>query len=220
MVEVHSVRADNRHLYERELDQHHYIRRDIYIGEHGWRALVDVDGREVDQFDTPDAVYLLGIEPGAGVVSGTRLLPSWRPTLLSAVFPQLAAVRSMPEGADVYEWTRFFVVKSRREEHQLARAGGAVLCAMLEYCLEEDIRTLRAVGEAWWMPRVMGLGWRPRPLGLTIEHDGMTLAGFRFEVTRQALAATREAYGINSPCLVRRGIGATQKPQVVSASRH
>lgn len=219
MVEVHAVRADNRHLYERELDQHHRIRRDVYIGEHGWRALVDVDGREIDAFDTPEAVYLLGIEPGVGVVSGTRLLPSWRPTLLSAVFPQLAAVRGMPEGAHVYEWTRFFVEKSRREEHRLARAGGAVLCAMLEYCLDEDIHTLRAVGEAWWLPRVMGLGWRPQPLGLTIEHDGMTLAGFRFEATRAALARTRQVYDIHASCLVVRGRSAKQERRVPHASQ-
>ncbi len=102
----------------------------------------------------------------------------------------------------------------RREEHRLSRAGGAVLCAMLEYCLDEGIRAMRAVGEAWWMPRVMGLGWRPRALGLPLEHEGMTLAGFAFATDRDALAATRGVYGIERPCLVRRGLTPTREPEV------
>ncbi|WP_188311913.1 acyl-homoserine-lactone synthase [Salinarimonas soli] len=214
MVDVHLVCAENRHLYEDAIDQHHRIRRDIYIGEQRWRALVDRDGREVDQFDYKQAIYLLGLEPDGTVVSGTRLLPSSRPTLMSAVFPETAALRGMPDGPDVLEWTRFFVVASRREEGRLAQAGGAVLCAMLEYCLEEGVRTMRAVGEAWWMPRVMGLGWRPRPLGLPVEHDGYTLAGFAWDPTEETLAATRAVYGISRPCLVRRGVRAGRCPEV------
>ncbi len=205
-MDVHVVCAENRHLYEAELDQHHRLRRDIYIGELGWRALTDDNGRERDQFDYPEAVYLLGIEPGVGVVSGSRLLPSWRPTLMSEVFPAVADVRGMPHGLDVYEWTRIFVAKSRREEHRLARAGGVVMSAMLEWGLQEGVRTIRCVAEAWWMPRLLGLGWIIQPLGLPLQHDGMTLAGFSFSVDDETLAATREFYGITRSCLVRRGL--------------
>ncbi|MCQ0987736.1 acyl-homoserine-lactone synthase [Jiella marina] len=206
MISVHVVSAANRHLYEDELDQHHRLRCDIYIGEHGWRALVDRNGREADQFDYPEAVYLLAVDPKAGVVGGTRLLPSWKPTLLSAVFPEAAAVRGMPQGPDVWEWTRFFVAKSHREEHRLSRTGGAVLCSMFEYLLEEGVREMRALGEAWWIPRIQGLGWRPRPLGLPIAHEGMTLAGFAFDITQRALEEMRGVYGIEHSCLVRRGL--------------
>lgn len=220
MIDVHVINAGNRHLYAEELDQHHRIRRDIYIGEHRWSALRDTDGREYDQFDYPEAIYFLGIEPGTGVVSGTRILPTTMPTLMSAVFPVLANVHPMPSGPDVYEWTRFFVVKSRREEHRLARVGGAVLCAMLEYCLDEGIRSMRSVAEAWWMPRVMGLGWRPRALGLPLEHEGLTLAGFSFPTDEESLAETRRVYGIDRPCLVRRGPRLERPLEVPHVVRH
>jgi acyl-homoserine lactone synthase len=48
--------------------------------------------------------------------------------LLSAVFPQLANVRGMPEGDDVYEWTRFFVIPARREGDRARRAGFGRIC--------------------------------------------------------------------------------------------
>ena len=113
----------------------------------------------------------------------------------------------MPEGPDVWEWTRFFVVKSRREEHRLCRLGGEILCSMFEYLMEEGVREMRSLAEAWWIPRIQGLGWRPRALGLPFSHDGLTLAGFSFDITQEALQSMRDLYDINESCLVRRGLG-------------
>jgi N-acyl-L-homoserine lactone synthetase len=67
MHQVHVVDDDNRDLYEEDLDQHFRLRRDVFIGERQWRALIDRGGREIDQFDGPSAVYLLGIEPELGL---------------------------------------------------------------------------------------------------------------------------------------------------------
>ena len=79
MIRVHAIDAGNRHLYDHELEQHHRIRHDIYVGERKWMDLARPDGREVDQFDTVNAVYLLAVEPGKGVVGGSRLVPTLDP---------------------------------------------------------------------------------------------------------------------------------------------
>jgi acyl-homoserine lactone synthase len=60
MFKVHAIDAGNRDLYSDAIEQHHRIRHDIYVGERRWMELARPDGREVDQFDTDDAVYLLG----------------------------------------------------------------------------------------------------------------------------------------------------------------
>jgi acyl-homoserine lactone synthase len=85
MFKVHAIHVGNRHLYEAALDQHHRIRHDIYVGERKWMDLERADGREIDQFDTDRTVYLLGIEPGKGVVGGSRLVPTLEPHLMSDV---------------------------------------------------------------------------------------------------------------------------------------
>ncbi|HEX2553108.1 MAG TPA: acyl-homoserine-lactone synthase [Microvirga sp.] len=206
MYEVHAIRSDNRHLYEEALDQHFRIRNDIFIRERRWRALTSYDGREIDQFDHEDTIYLLGIDSDLGVVAGSRLLPTTRPTLLSGVFPQLAEIRGIPEGTDVYEWTRLFVVRAKRQDGRLCRWAGAVKCGMLEYCLQEGIHTFSGVAETYWMPRIIAMGWRPRALGLTLDHDGLSLCSFSVEVSEEVLASTRAFYGIEGPSLVIRGI--------------
>ena len=90
MLEVHVVTSANRHLYERELDEHHQIRYRIYVEELRWRGLTArSDKREYDQFDMPETVYLLGLEEG-NVVGGLRLVPTTGPTLLNDVFSRFA----------------------------------------------------------------------------------------------------------------------------------
>src|SRR4029078_13272759 len=65
MIDVHVITNTNRHLYERELDDHHRIRHHIYIEELKWKGLTPrSDGREYDQFDFDATVYLLGLEEG------------------------------------------------------------------------------------------------------------------------------------------------------------
>lgn len=195
-MRIHVVDESNRGYYSRELDEHHRLRHDIYIGERGWRALRSVDGREYDQFDLPDAVYLLAISDDGAVAGGTRLLQSTGPTLLSEVFPYLADVRPFERGPDVMEWTRFFVAPRFRETGRLCRAGGLISAAIIEYCLQNGIRKLNAVGETFWMPRISALGWRPRPLGLPREHEGMSLCAWTIDITEFALQTTLSAYSL------------------------
>lgn len=196
MFPVHAVDATNRDRYAQFVEQHYRIRHDIYVGERRWMELARPDGRDVDQFDTDDATYLLGIEPGRGVVAGSRLVPTMKPHLMSEVFPELAKVRGLPRAPDVMEWTRIFVVPSRREDGRLCKSAGVMYCAILEFCLAQAIRQLSVVCEAYWIPRFSGLGWNPRSLGLPIERDGMSIVGVTLDVTEAALAQTRAMYAI------------------------
>src|SRR5262249_23853091 len=109
MLAVHVVRDSNRHLYADQLDQYFRARHDIYVKERGWKELDRPDGREIDQFDTPNAVYLVALDDGR-VVGGHRLVPTSAPTLLSDVFPFLA-LRGVPRRQDIYELSRIFVVR-------------------------------------------------------------------------------------------------------------
>ncbi|WP_047862734.1 acyl-homoserine-lactone synthase [Archangium gephyra] len=196
MFQVHIIHAGNRHLYEDTIEQHFRIRHDICVGEMRWMELERPDGRDVDQFDTDKAVYLLGLEPERGVVAGSRLLPTLEPHLLGNVFPELANIRGVPHAPDIFEWTRFFVHPARRESNRPSKAAGIIQCAIVEFCLSQNIRKISGVCEAHWLPRLQALGWNPCLLGEPMRKDSMTIVGLSTDMTTEALERTRSAYGI------------------------
>jgi acyl-homoserine lactone synthase len=200
---IHLVTSANRNLYAKEIEEHFRIRHEIYVGERGWKALARADGLERDQFDSDDATYILAIDDGR-VVGGSRLVPTMVPHLLSEVFPHLAA-RGVPRDPSIFEWTRIFVVKERREGRNAGRTAGMVICGLLEFCLEEGIQALTAVLEAWWLPRFHDMGWTLRPLGLPELIDGSWTLAVEMPIDDGVLDATRAFHDIDAPVLIRRG---------------
>ena len=83
MREIHVVQRDNRHLYEKYFDPYFRLRHDIYVKQRKWMALDRPDGREIDQFDTEDAVYLFCLD-GGQLIGAMRALPTVQPTLMTS----------------------------------------------------------------------------------------------------------------------------------------
>jgi acyl-homoserine lactone synthase len=206
MLDVHVVTSANRHLYERELDEHHRIRHRIYVDELKWRGLTPRgDGREYDQFDLPETVYLLGIEEGH-IVGGLRLVPTTGPHLIADVFSRFASIRGVQRQADVAEWTRIFVVPERREERTGSKIGSTVIASMIDYGMEEGLAGISVCMNTFWLPKFLNYGWRVRPLGMPDVHDGEWLIAVLIDVTAEALAGIRTACGLaHRSALVRRG---------------
>ncbi len=197
MLEVHVITNANRHLYERELDEHHQIRHRIYIEELQWRGLKPrADKREYDQFDIAETVYLLALEQNR-VLGGLRLVPTTGPQLIGDVFPHFASMQGVPRRPDIAEWTRIFVVQERREEHSSSKIRSTVSAAMMEYALQEGISAISVLMNAFWLPKLQESGWRARPLGLPDQHDGEWLIAVLIDVTPEALAGLRAARGLS-----------------------
>jgi len=197
VIQVHVINDANRHLYERELDEHHQIRHRIYIEELQWRGLTPrADKREYDQFDMDETVYLLALDEGR-VVGGLRLVPTTGPHLIADVFPHFASIQGVPRGPDIAEWTRIFVVPERREEHSSAKIRSTVVASMLDYALREGVSAISVLMNAFWLPKFQKCGWRARPLGLPDMHDGEWLIAVLVDVTPEALAGQRAARGLS-----------------------
>lgn len=200
MFQVHAVDGSNRSAYQHHLDTYFRVRHEIYVEERGWHELRRRDSKEIDAFDTSDAVHLLGIVPQHSVVAGSRLVPTIKPHLMSEVFPRLAQ-NGVPRQPDIFEWTRFFVVKPLREEGKSCRAAGIMYCSVQQYCLLRGIRSLTIVCEDYWLPRFTSIGWNPRQLGKPLHSNGDTIIGIMVEISDAALRATREIYQISEPVL-------------------
>ncbi len=197
---IHIVTSANRADYELQIESDFRIRHDIYVGERKWMNLAKPDGRECDQFDNDDAIYLLAIE-GQKVVGGSRLIPSLKPHLLDAVFPHLAQ-KGVPRAHNIYEWTRVHVIKERREGRNRGVALGSLFCGVLEYCLARDVVALTALVEMWWLPHFHEMGWTLDPLGLPELINGEWSIAVSLSIDRRTLETTREMFGIREPVLV------------------
>jgi acyl-homoserine lactone synthase len=200
---LHVVSETNRHFYECELDQYFRARHQVYVKERGWKELDRPDGREIDQFDTKNAVYLIAIEADR-VLGGHRLVPTLYPTLMSEVFPELA-MRGLVRRANAYELSRIFVVPERRGEQREPRVESVILAGTLEFALSQGIAQFTIVMETWWIPRLRELGWDVRPLGAPINIKGMITIGVVIDVTEQAWLETCDRRSVGNSVLAWRG---------------
>src|ERR1700694_340426 len=190
---IHVISAANRHLYEDILEQHFRIRHDIFVDERRWETLRKPDRREIDSYDNEDTIYLLALE-GRRVVGGHRLHPTAKPTMMSEIFPHLADVRGFPSDPSIWEWSRYFVVRDRRD----GNLNLQLMAAVQEFCLAEGILQISAIMETWWLPRFHDAGFVVAPLGLpALVEDAWTMAAL-IEISRDTLRTIRERTGLRS----------------------
>ncbi|MCK1425542.1 GNAT family N-acetyltransferase [Bradyrhizobium sp. 180] len=215
---IHVISAANRHLNEDVLEQYFRVRHEIFVEERKWESLRKPDGREIDSYDNDDAVYLLALE-NRRVLGSFRLYPTARPTMMSEVFPHLAAVRGCPSDPLVWEWSRFFVSRERRD----GAFNLQLMAAAQEFCLDQGIERLCLVMETWWLPRFNDIGFIVTPLGLPARMENSWTMAATIEVSQGSLDIVRDRIGMTSivqqdgpriDCIARanlRGVAAAQR---------
>ncbi len=162
-------------------------------------ALDRPDGREIDQFDTKDAVYFLALD-GTKIAGSMRAVPTICPTLLSDVFPQLN-LRPSIRRPDVYELSRIFVVPERRGERAGPSLGTILLAAAIEYGITVGLSGFTIVLETWWLPRFERQGWKTKPLGPPIDIDGMSTIAVFVDCDKETWDVMIRRKGIKRPLL-------------------
>lgn len=200
---IHVVDKNNKNLYLSQIEEDFKLRHEIYVKERKWMDLDRSDGREIDQFDDDNAIYLLAMQNDK-LVGGTRLVPSVFPHLLSDVFPNLADVRGVPRAHDVIEWTRIHVSRHMRGDGSHINVTDELMAGVLEFCIQEGFQTITAICETFWLPRWLELGWMARPLGTIQNIDGMDCVAVQLDASAETLNVLRTQHGIPANVLVRR----------------
>jgi acyl-homoserine lactone synthase len=192
---IHLITAANRCLFEDELLELHRI--DCANSAHAmaWKA----DGpADIGRFDDDDAIHILAIEAGR-VHGASRLTPTSKPHRPGDIFPHLAAMRGVPRDPAVYEWTP---PRADPKSADDAKRVGAVMCAVVEYCLAEGIYGLSGVIDAGSLPRFHDMGWTVKPLGLPERVGREWVLAVFIPIDASMLKATRAFYGIDESVLV------------------
>jgi len=181
-------------------DQHFRLRYDVFVKRRRW-ALPCVDGREIDQYDTDDAIYFLDVNDDGVVRGSIRIAPSQTCSLLADYFPHLVETGDALRAPDIYECTRYIVMPDRRSRDENRIAKARIIGAMLEWSLRRKLSFLQTVIETATLPSYLELTPQTIPLGLSHAYGGgrRTTGGgecmaIRWPVTLQVLEDVR-AYG-------------------------
>jgi len=132
----------------RLLDRIYQLRAEVFAAHLGW-DVATLCRREIDDFDTPAAVYgAVSAEYGDELEGCFRLLPTTGPYMLKDVFPQLLHGHPAPQDVRIMESSRFAVRPSVLKGRGIAglnEVTAHLLILQIQYCLAHDIHTVVSV---------------------------------------------------------------------------
>ncbi|WP_198154797.1 acyl-homoserine-lactone synthase [Oceanibaculum pacificum] len=177
----------------------HQLRRSVFSERLGWNVNV-INGLELDQFDLPEAHYLVHYAPGGRVNACTRLLPTTGPYLLADVFPILVE-GEIPRAHDIWESTRFCADRATAP----VNIAAVLMAGMLEFGQFLGLRAYVSVSDIRMEPIMRRAGWNPVRLGATVETGTDTAAAEWLEVSPEYLARVRRRAGATGSVIANLG---------------
>jgi len=193
MLEV--VTRENMHFYRDALEQMYRVRHRLFVDQMKWEALRKPDGREIDQFDNENAIYLLLIEDGQ-VTGSHRLLPTTGPHLFSDVFPDMCEQRGRQTGPAVYELNRTGMDPLLPRDRQLAGMR-LLLVGLLEFAHGAGMEKLTLLTSLNALYHCLMAGVTVNPLGLPRMMDGERQAAVAFVTDETSLANARDYFHLH-----------------------
>jgi acyl-homoserine lactone synthase len=200
-VHIHLVTAANRSLYLAELEAMHRHRHSIFAEHFGWSALKSADGLDMDEFDTIHTVYFLALDDSGNVRGCDRINPSWRPHMLTHLFPEFAS-QEIPTGPAIWEWSRHAPGHPEWPESFNRRVRILSSIALLEFAASRGVEAYTGILESKTLPMAMKLGWKPRPLGPPVDYGEGEGVACNCPVDLALLPRLRRSVGREDPVLV------------------
>lgn len=193
---IHLVTALNRAMYSQQLDEMHVQRKQAFIDELGWSAPQVRDGREFDEYDDDDAVYLLSLGAEGQVQASMRMRPTIKGCMIVDHFPHLIAPgEPSPIAPHIWEGSRILAAPGFREnEGRMVRAE--IRIAAIELGLMKGFSKLIGMCDVLLLPTWRNNGWRSRILGPPAPYAEGEAFAFISEVSHDALAYICSKYNV------------------------
>ncbi len=170
---LHITRTGSRPIPDTVMRAMFAARKQVFVDLLKWDVPV-LDGRfEVDQFDGPDAHYVVLTDRDDRHLASARLLPTTSPHILGCLYPQLCE-GALPSAPDIYEVTRFCLDRSLSARERRTMRD-TLIVALSDHALSSGISGFCAIAEMAWLQQILAFGWRCRPLGPSLSINGQML---------------------------------------------
>ncbi len=183
----------------------HRLRKRVFKDRLQWDVTVNAQGLEIDQFDTPEAVYLLHLNAARRVTGSWRLLSCAGPTMLRDIWPEYLKDLHMPARGDCIEVSRFAVDCPADNLQQVItetqQAIGEMFCALTEFCMRIGVRYVYTLYDARIEKVINKIDCTPQSVSETLPIDGMACQAGIFKTDTDMLQRLRAATGIQSPLI-------------------
>lgn len=160
-------------------------RKEVFVDLLKWDLPTLAGAYEIDQYDDPDAEYLILLDTDGRHRASARLLRTDRPHLLGDHYAHLCEGK-VPRGPSVREITRFCLDRhqSAAERHT---ARNQLVTALAEHALRANITEYTGVAEPGWLRQILAFGWDCEALGPPRAHGATTLAALRIRIDGQTI---------------------------------
>ena len=199
---IYLVDRRNRAAFDAQLEEMYRQRHQVYVDKRGWKALARDDGREIDQFDNEEAVYLIKLADTGAVEGAVRLIDTTKPHLMRDVFPHVVTLGDIPNDPRIYEMTRCYVSDAIEGRRERTMAAGELLAAMLEYGLARGLTDFSVVSDMYFLPIMLALGEGVKKLGVPYEYGEGTCMALTFPINEIGLKMCRRGRGLDGAVLV------------------
>ena len=162
-------------------------RHKVFVENLGW-DLRSPNGREQDQFDRPDTIYVAARDDEGEICGCARLLPTTRTYLLSEVFPQLLNGLAPPSSPDVWELSRFATVDFNSPDRSPLRQMSSdiaidLMQAAIDYASKQGAKRLIAVTPLGVERLLRNAGFKAHRAGPPMKIDGHLIFACWIEVS-------------------------------------
>ena len=152
-----------------------------FVDFFGWDVRVVEDRYEIDQFDGPQAVYIVAVDGEDRHQASLRMLPSTQPHLLGTLFPHLCP-GGVPVGERIWESTRLCLPRRHGAARRL-ELRNRLISAMVDFALDRGIERITGIVPEGFRKLVLTMGWHAEPLGPAVRIPGGPIGAFAIDIT-------------------------------------
>lgn len=147
MNKVIAGTANAPYFRHSDIDGMYKLRGEVFKERLNWDVKT-INGREIDDFDNLNPIYLLSRNNYRHIEGCLRLLPTTNPYMLEKVFPELLRGETIPKDENIWEWSRFAVLPI--DEHDVAQGNlnevtVGIFRSAYEFAIQHDIQKYVAV---------------------------------------------------------------------------
>ncbi|MEX2518976.1 MAG: acyl-homoserine-lactone synthase [Paracoccaceae bacterium] len=160
------VYGDDLHDFPRLGDEMLRERGAQFKEKLGWALHIDEAGRETDEYDRLNPLYIVLSDDEGQHIGSTRLMPSTGPTMIADHFAHLTDGVAI-SSSTIWEVTRFFV-----SDRANRRAAPALMWAGCDFALRAGVEFFVGVTGAHMVRVFSACGWSPEVIGRADSPDG------------------------------------------------